>query len=360
MNFLIIVFSCILYTGIAFADNLIFFDDFDKDDFSTKWITGSTGGPNSITKVNNRIQVKEYGNCLETINTFNGNIRVEVDIEKIGNFNYGMWDINIELPNNVEGGIRFDYNGIDAIYLAEGFTAGNFFDATNPNKGKLILCYSNQYVRLSFANQNGKELVISGLKAVSHNEGKVKIWIAGHEDSPRYVDSVKIYTCDDTDRDGVPDQFDKCPNIKAESAYFDGCPENFNDKDSDSDGVIDKWDSCSQTHENSCVNNKGCSCDVSIINENSSVGEKKWKTYYANIDNTYTNFSAKIQNLSNDVDLYVKKGNKPDFNNYDCRPYKGGRRDESCDLNNNGDNLWYFSVYGYKSGDFSISVTAKR
>jgi len=135
------------------------------------------------------------------------------------------------------------------------------------------------------------------------------------------------------------------------------CPEI---TDSDNDGVIDKWDSCPKTPENSCVNNKGCSCELLVIDEKGSVENGKWKTYYANIKNAYSNFIVKIQNLTEDVDLYVRKGSKPDFNNYECRPYKGGKRDEICDLSNNGDNLWYFSIYGYKSGDFSISVKAKR
>ena len=130
--------------------------------------------------------------------------------------------------------------------------------------------------------------------------------------------------------------------------------------DSDNDGVIDQWDSCPKTPENSCVNNKGCSCELSIIDEKGSVAKNKWKTYYAKIDNTYSNFIVKIQNLSDDVDLYVKKGNKPDINNYDCRPYKGGTRDEVCELSNSGDNLWYFAIFGYKAGDFNISVKTKR
>ena len=130
--------------------------------------------------------------------------------------------------------------------------------------------------------------------------------------------------------------------------------------DSDGDGVIDQWDSCPKTPKNSCVNNKGCSCDLSLISEKGSVSQGKWKTYYTTVDNAYSNLIVKIMNLTDDVDLYVQHGNKPDFDNYDCRPYKGGNRDETCDLKNSGDNLWYFSVYGYKSGNFSISVKAKR
>ena len=131
-------------------------------------------------------------------------------------------------------------------------------------------------------------------------------------------------------------------------------------KNSDKDGVIDIWDKCPDTPENSCVNNQGCPCDSSLIDERGSVEKSKWKTYYANIDEAYSNFTAKLENLSDDVDLYVRKGSKPDFKNYDCRPYKGSKRDEVCELSNNGNNLWYFSVYGYKAGEFNISVKAKR
>jgi len=130
--------------------------------------------------------------------------------------------------------------------------------------------------------------------------------------------------------------------------------------DSDNDGVIDQWDNCPKTPVNSCVNNKGCSCEMSIIHEKGSVSKGKWKTYYANIDKAYSNFIVKIQDLTEDIDLYVKKGNKPDFNNFDCRPYKGGKREEVCDLSNNDDNLWYFCIYGYKAGDFTISVKSKH
>ena len=131
-------------------------------------------------------------------------------------------------------------------------------------------------------------------------------------------------------------------------------------KDTDADGVIDQWDSCPKTPINSCVNNKGCSCELLIIDEKGKVEKNKWKTYYSNIENQYSQFNVNIQNLTDDVDLYVKKGSKPDFNTYDCRPYKGGKRDELCNLNNSSNSLWYFCVYGYKAADFTISVKAKR
>jgi len=156
------------------------------------------------------------------------------------------------------------------------------------------------------------------------------------------------------------DPTDNINNIDADPLYHTFYNNNIIIKDSDNDGVIDQWDICPKTPENSCVNNKGCSCEISLIDENGTVEKGKWKTYYANVASTYSNFFVKIQNLTNDVDLYVKQGDKPDFDHYDCRPYKGGKRDEKCNLSNSGDNLWYFCIYGYKAGEFSISVIAKR
>jgi len=135
---------------------------------------------------------------------------------------------------------------------------------------------------------------------------------------------------------------------------------NYNIKDSDNDGVIDQWDKCPETPINSCIDNKGCSCAKTLIEKNDSVSKSKWKTYYSKIADSYSKLVIKIENLSNDVDLYVKQGQKPSFENFDCRPYKGGTRDEVCELSNNSEALWYFSVYGYNTGTYSISVTAIR
>ncbi|KPA15013.1 Serine protease, partial [Candidatus Magnetomorum sp. HK-1] len=120
------------------------------------------------------------------------------------------------------------------------------------------------------------------------------------------------------------------------------------------------WDNCAETPINSCVDNKGCSCAKTLIEKNDSVSNKKWKTYYYKIEASYSKVIVKIENLNKDVDLYVKKLKKPDFENFDCRPYKGGIREEVCELTNNSETLWYFCVYGYNSGTYSISVTAKR
>jgi len=129
--------------------------------------------------------------------------------------------------------------------------------------------------------------------------------------------------------------------------------------DTDQDGVIDSIDLCNNTPLNSCVNNEGCSCEPALLDESGFVSNKKWRNYVVKVDKVYKNIDAELYNLENDLDLYVKKGEKPDLNTFDCRPYKGGKRVESCNLANDDDNIWYLGIYGYSEGNFSVKVTAK-
>ena len=61
----------------------------------------------------------------------------------------------------------------------------------------------------------------------------------------------------DSDRDGVPDKRDKCPNTPAECIVdVNGCP-----IDSDGDGVCDGLDRCPNTPRGAVVDARGCSID---------------------------------------------------------------------------------------------------
>ncbi len=62
----------------------------------------------------------------------------------------------------------------------------------------------------------------------------------------------------DSDRDGVPDQWDKCPNTPPNS-YVDskGCPGQSQINDTDRDGVIDLWDTEPNTPPDSYVDRNG-------------------------------------------------------------------------------------------------------
>ena len=59
----------------------------------------------------------------------------------------------------------------------------------------------------------------------------------------------------DSDADGVPDYLDECPTVPG-SKLFNGCP------DSDGDGVPDHKDQCPDTPEGVKVNRRGCPIDT--------------------------------------------------------------------------------------------------
>ncbi|RMD46228.1 MAG: cell envelope biogenesis protein OmpA [Aquificota bacterium] len=64
----------------------------------------------------------------------------------------------------------------------------------------------------------------------------------------------------DTDKDGIPDYMDRCPNTPLGVAvYRNGCP-----VDSDKDGVPDYMDRCPNTPEGYKVDEKGCFVEVKL------------------------------------------------------------------------------------------------
>ena len=72
---------------------------------------------------------------------------------------------------------------------------------------------------------------------------------------PAVVTTLPVYI--DSDRDGVADKLDKCPNTPAGvSVDANGCP-----KDSDGDGVTDSRDQCPNTPMGVRVDSNGCPVD---------------------------------------------------------------------------------------------------
>ena len=88
------------------------------------------------------------------------------------------------------------------------------------------------------------------------------------------------------------------------------------------------------------------------------VKSKEWKYYKITTDNRHSQLKVYIDNLSQDVDLYVKKGSKPTLQNkdFDCRPYKGETKKEVCNLDLFQTAHYYIGVYGYKPGKFDIKA----
>lgn len=102
---------------------------------------------------------------------------------------------------------------------------------------------------------------------------------------------------------------------------------------------------------------KGTYSGPVIAKNNFSVAQGAWYTTQVVAPSTASQITIELDELSADVDLYVKKGSSVSSSNYDCRPYNGGTTSESCIINNSGSNTWYIGVYGYQSGSFNLNIS---
>lgn len=107
----------------------------------------------------------------------------------------------------------------------------------------------------------------------------------------------------------------------------------------------------STNYETSCPDwTSTVQSSTTIEEPNHFVEQYNWKYFSVSNANQIT-----LYNLSNDVDLYVKSGSSnPTDIDYDCRPYAGGRNQESCVLDS--DTNYQIGIYGYHSGRFMLDV----
>jgi hypothetical protein len=63
-----------------------------------------------------------------------------------------------------------------------------------------------------------------------------------------------------------------------------------------------------------------------------TVSQGQWEYYQITSTASDTQIRVELTDLSDDVDLYVMEGSQPDTTDYDCRPYSGGKRPETCTL----------------------------
>lgn len=180
--------------------DLVFFDDFEGDDFDERWISGSTCESDTITNVGGRIQATENCNYIETLGLFSGNLRIEVDVEKVGAQDHGCWDFYVELAEiGASGALRFDTNGVDAIgigYLWDICGDQYEMDPSASNAGRAVLTYTDPYIQFLFENTDGNVLATGEVPVGTSGPSPIRIWLAAYPDSPRYIDNVSIYQLD--------------------------------------------------------------------------------------------------------------------------------------------------------------------
>lgn len=85
----------------------------------------------------------------------------------------------------------------------------------------------------------------------------------------------------------------------------------------------------------------------------------EWRHYIVEVPGSHARLDVELGNLSDDVDLYVREGERPsghvdDNGEYDCGSYAGGSRSESCHLPVDGRTRFHVSVYGYRASNFRL------
>ena len=77
-------------------------------------------------------------------------------------------------------------------------------------------------------------------------------------------------------------------------------------------------------------------------------GNKDEEKFFAfTLPNTARSYNVSISGGSGDVDLYVRKGRRPNLTNFDCRPLVFGNR-ESCSENAPAGGTYFVMLRGYK------------
>ena len=93
-----------------------------------------------------------------------------------------------------------------------------------------------------------------------------------------------------------------------------------------------------------------------------SIAEGTWKYFVITATAATESVEVELSGLSDDVDLYVRRGAKPtghidEGGIYDCGSTSGGSSTERCSSNNSSENEWFIGVYGYRASSFSLKTT---
>jgi hypothetical protein len=95
---------------------------------------------------------------------------------------------------------------------------------------------------------------------------------------------------------------------------------------------------------------------------NSRVGNGLWKDFKIKVP-PHQSLSVQLYDLTEDADMYVRIGSRPNENNgidgYDCRPYMGETHVERCDMDNTSNNTmtYFIGIHGYKAAKFKLKAT---
>jgi hypothetical protein len=91
-----------------------------------------------------------------------------------------------------------------------------------------------------------------------------------------------------------------------------------------------------------------------VYEENISPGDvKEYK-----VSTAEQQILIKLFDLSGEADLYVRRGDRPTLQVYDCHLSLSGTLPETCSLNNTGENTYYIRVLATEEAAFSLKVSS--
>jgi hypothetical protein len=91
---------------------------------------------------------------------------------------------------------------------------------------------------------------------------------------------------------------------------------------------------------------------------NASVNNGDSKEYKIVSSSAHTQLKVSLTNLSQDADLYVRRGNRPTLDMHHCMPNKAGTAPETCTLSIPGQRTYYIRVRGGSPGLTAFSIKA--
>lgn len=215
---LVLVVFIFLFTGsMATAETLIFQDDFTAG--FDNWQVGYNTAMHQSSQMNiegGKLIWGQGWDYVETLQSFSGNFRVEVDVERPG-ASVQCKDYSIELVNapSYAGALRLQYGlyGKDSILLGQGpdynsVSAGyqgecihnssseflREMDTATPHTGTASLTYQDRSLTMSFKNSSGQ--TIQTPSVLIGDIGSTKIRIAATSSQLHYVTAVRVYSLD--------------------------------------------------------------------------------------------------------------------------------------------------------------------
>jgi subtilisin family serine protease len=88
------------------------------------------------------------------------------------------------------------------------------------------------------------------------------------------------------------------------------------------------------------------------------VKQNQWMYYQIITESLECQYTLKMDDISNDADMYLSQSQKPSLKEWDYRPYKGFRQPETIIFHANQSSQWYVGIYGYRASDFQLSISS--